>query len=131
MHAASGPLLLTYALTPGTPVNPPPPFAAASRLTMGQGQSAETCDQPLVVRPPRSKPYFMTEFEGGSGVYFKAYVTSETLVEIKLKFPGTHATSIVRDKTHPARTWLIMRQKALLCLCFDRDLVLLLCIMVT
>lgn len=48
MHAATGPLLQTYALNTGTPVYPPPPFAAASRLTMGQVQSAETCDQPPV-----------------------------------------------------------------------------------
>ncbi len=80
-------------------VNPPPPFAAASRLTMGQGQSAETCDQPPVVRPPGSKPYFMAELEAGSGVYFKAYVTSETHVEIELKFPGMYATCTMRDKT--------------------------------
>jgi hypothetical protein len=104
MHAASGPLLQTYALTPGTPVNPPPPFAAASRLAMGQGQSAETCDQPPVVCPQGSKPYFITELEAGSGVYFKAYVTSETQIEVELKFPGMHATRTVREclLTHSA-----------------------------
>ncbi len=104
MHAASGPLLQTYALTPGTPVKPPPPFAAASRLIMGQGQSAEICDQPPVVCPPGSQPYFMAELEAGSGVYFKAYVTSETHVEVELKFPGMHSTYITRHKTCPACT---------------------------
>lgn len=104
MHAASGPLLQTYALTPGTPVNPPPPFAAASRLAMGQGQSAETCDQPPAVCPQGSKPYFITELEAGSGVYFKAYVTSETQIEVELKFPGMHATRTMREclLTHSA-----------------------------
>ncbi len=99
MRAASGPLLQTYALKPGTPVTPPPPFAAASRLTMSQLQSAETCDQAPVVCPPGSKPYFMTELEAGSGVYFKAYVTTETQVDVELRFPGMYATCITRDKT--------------------------------
>ncbi len=104
MRAASGPLLQTYALNPGTPVNPPPPFAAASRLTMGQAQPAETCDQPPVVCPQVSKPYFMAELEAGSGVYFKAYITTETQVEVELRFPGMDATCVTRDKTCPART---------------------------
>ncbi len=104
MRAATGPLLQTYALTPGTPVNPPPPAAAASRLTMGQAQSAETCDQPPVVCPQGSQPYFMTELEAGSGVYFKAYVIIETQAEVELRFPGMDATCIMRDKTCPACT---------------------------
>lgn len=61
---------------------------------MGQGESAETCDQPPVVCPQGLKPYFMTELEAGSGVYFKAYVTTETHVELEIRFPGTDAIGI-------------------------------------
>ncbi|DBA94082.1 TPA: hypothetical protein ACH3X1_001728 [Trebouxia sp. C0004] len=98
VRAATGPLLQTYALNPGTPGNPPPPVAAASRLTMGQVQFAETCDQVPVVCPQGPKPYFMTELEAGSGVYFKAYVTTETQVEVELRFPAcieTNATEVL------------------------------------
>lgn len=33
-------------------------------------------------------PYFMAELEAGSGVFFKAYVMTETQIEIELRFPG-------------------------------------------
>lgn len=61
----------------------------ACSTSMSEEQAAERNDQTRVKVSTGQKPSFMTELEPGSGIYFKAFVTSENDDEVKLRFPGT------------------------------------------
>lgn len=65
---------------------------------MSEEQAAERNDQTRVKVSTGQKPSFMTELESGSGIYFKAFVTSENDDEVKLRFPGTSLSNFVAFK---------------------------------
>ena len=85
-HTAEGPFLQTYALPLHTPVAPL--LALTASTSTDQDHPAETADQPYVMCPSGPRPYFMTELEAGSGIYFMAYVVDQREIDITLRFPG-------------------------------------------
>ena len=71
----------------------------ACSTSMGEGQAAATDDQPPITVSRAQRPYFMTEYEAGSGEYLKAFVVDENPAEVRLRFPGKSITACFLART--------------------------------